>query len=137
MYAAHPRLGLGSLGLDHDDRMARADGRLGRPAEGVAQLSAERLPVLQRVRGEERQLAGAVERRIAIDGHAGAVGSTIGHLRQHRGEVLAQMLFDVSGLGEEADDPAHMSQIYSANGVDSRSELRSLGQCYVWFLHFS
>ena len=108
MCAAHPRLGLGSLGLGDDDGVARADTRLGRPAEGVAELRAERLPVLQRIRGVERQLARAVGGRIAVDGYARAVGAAVGHLRQHRGEVDAQLSFDVSRLGEEPDDSAHM-----------------------------
>src|SRR5439155_13087838 len=55
--------------------------------------------------------------------------------RQHRGEVDAQLSFDVSGLGEEPDDPTHMSQLYRGRRADSRSKPRFSPSCYVWFLH--
>ena len=112
MHTSHPGLGLGSLGLHDQDRVTRPD--LGRrcPAEGQAELGGERVPVLKRVRGEERELAGAARRRVAVDGDTGAVRAAIVHLLEHRGQARAERFLDLRRFCEEADDATHMFEIY-------------------------
>jgi hypothetical protein len=110
--APDPRLGLGRIGLHDQDGMARPDVRLGRAPEGVAQIGRERVPVLERVGGEERELARAARSGVAVDGDACAVRPAVVHLSQHRGQVRTERVLDLRRFREEPDDPAHMSEIY-------------------------
>ena len=107
MLAAHPGLRVLGLGLDRDDYVIRAWAGFGRPAERLEELSAEPQPVLVWMSREERQLAGALRHRIAVDGDAGAVGTAIAHLDQHLAEVDAQPVLELGRLAVETDDPAH------------------------------
>src|SRR5204863_1324996 len=91
---------------------ARANLRIGRAAEGLAELRGERVPVLEGVCGEERQLARPGGGGVAVDGDARAVGSAVAHLLEHRAQVAPGRALDLSRLREEPDDSAHMSSIY-------------------------
>src|SRR5262245_19423177 len=108
----HPPLRGLCLGPDCEDGVARADLRPGRASECLAELPADRNPVLQRVGGEESQLARAARRRITIDRNAGAVGPAVRHLLEHRAQVPSERLFDLSGFCEQPDDPTHMCSTY-------------------------
>jgi hypothetical protein len=95
------------VGVDHEDGVARADLGLGVAAERAGQAVADATPLVARVGREERDLACAGRRRIAVDGHARAVGAAVVELREHRAEVLAEVLADHRRLREEADDSTH------------------------------
>jgi hypothetical protein len=111
MRTLDPGLGFHRFGVDHHDRMARADARLGRAAEDIAELRRDGLPVLEWVGRVERQLARPGGSGVAVDGNPGAIGSAVAHLREHRGQVLAERAFDLRRFREEPDDSAHGSNL--------------------------
>ena len=107
----HPTLGLGCVAIDDEHGVTGAHRRLRAGAEDLAEAVTYGLPPLARLGRVEGQLAGAARRRVAVDGDAGRVGATARHLDEHRGEMLAELLLEQGGLGEEADDPAHVVSI--------------------------
>ncbi len=112
---AHPALGVGGIGIDDEDGVARANRRLGADGERVAEAVPHRSPLLSRVGRVEGQLARAARRRIAVDGDARRVRAAARHLDEHRGEVVAEALLDLGRLREEADDSAHVVSISTSD----------------------
>ena len=86
----HPGLRIGRVGLDDEDRVARAHARLTGAAERVRERPADLFPALARARREERQLARPVGNGIAVDRDTCAVRPAVRHLLEHRGEVDAE-----------------------------------------------
>ena len=97
----------------------------------VVKLERQARPVVLRVGGEQRDLARAGGRRLAVEGHAGRIRAAVGELPDHRADVGAEPLGDRVRLAEETDDSAH--------GADSTVRLahvpwairRNSGRAYV------
>src|SRR5207245_8509908 len=94
----HEGLRLVRIAVEHDDGVAR-------PC--VADVPAELAPVEVVVGRVERQLAAPGGRGLAVERDAGAVGSAVAHLDEHRGEVLTEPRLELGRLAEETDDSAH------------------------------
>ena len=79
------------VAVDDDQRVADPNLRLTLAAERLAQLVAQRAPVVMRILGEQADLGRAGGNRVAVDRDAGAVGTALGHLGDHRAEVDAEV----------------------------------------------
>ena len=86
--------------------LARTSGS-GSPPKAPARPSRDAAPLVVGIGREERDLARARRHGVAVDGHARAVGAAVVELREHRAEVLAEVLGDHRRFGEEAGDSAH------------------------------
>ena len=97
------------VGVDHEDRVARADLGLRVAAERAGEAVAHRAPVVRGSGEKSETLLAPGRRRVAVDRDARAVGPAVAHLGEHRAEVLAELLADRRRLAEKPDDSAHGS----------------------------
>ena len=112
MVLGQPRLRVVGLGLDHERAVGGADWRgSDAPPNGPLELGAELLPARIGARRVQRHLARARRRRIAVEGHAGAVGTPVRELREHRRQVRAELFAQRRRFCEKPSYATHAPQV--------------------------
>ena len=90
MVLAQPVPDLAGISVHDEDGVARADLDGDLLAEIAIELLSEMCPVEVGPVAEQDELHRRRFRRVAVDGDAGAVGTTLGHLDQHGRDQPAQ-----------------------------------------------
>jgi hypothetical protein len=111
----------GLVGIGDQHRMIGARLGLDIGAESGGDRPRQRRPVMGGVGMVQRQLACALGRRPVIDRDPGAVRTAIGHRREHRGDMPAQLRSQGGVLEEKTDDAAHGGEPFAWNVARART----------------